>query len=99
MAERLVGLSDVDDELYDFLEHIEFQWKLADLSKLKDLKDHKDGIEVLIYDGFNGDKEINIYATIKDFGLDEIDEDILDDLAETNYIQYYDDENQVLLGM
>lgn len=98
MADRLVGLSDVDELLYHFLEHIEFQWELADPSKLKDLK-NKGEIEVLIYDGLNNDKDTNMYATIKDFGNDEIDEDTLDDLAETNFIQYYDDENQVLLGM
>ena len=48
MADRLVGFSDVDDELYVFLESIEYQWKLADLSKLKNLK-NKNEVEVLIY--------------------------------------------------
>ena len=98
MADRIVGFSDVDYELNDFLESIEYQWKLADLSKLKNLK-NKNEVEVLIYDGLNNDKDNNIYATIKDFGLDDIDEEILDDLSETHFIQYYDDENQVLLGM
>ena len=98
MADRIVGFSDVDDELNDFLESIEYQWKLADLSKLKNLK-NKNEVEVLIYDGLNNDEDNNIYATIKDFGNDEMDEEVLDDLSETNFIQYYDDENQVLLGM
>ena len=98
MADRIVGFSDVDDELNDFLESIEYQWKLAYLSKLKNLK-NKNEVEVLIYDGLNNDKENNNYATIKDFGNDEMDEEVLDDLSETNFIQYYDDENQVLLGI
>lgn len=98
MADRLVGFLEVDEELYDFLEHVEYQWELADLSKLKDLKDHIDGLEVLIYDGFNKDKDINIYATIIDLGEDT-GEESMDDLIETHYAQYYDDENQVLLGM
>ena len=98
MADRIVGFSDVDYELNDFLESIEYQWKLADLSKLKNLK-NKNEVEVLIYDGLNNDKDNNMYATIKDFGNDEMDEEVLDDLSENNFIQYYDDENQVLLGM
>ena len=98
MADRIVGFSDVDYELNDFLESIEYQWKLADLSKLKNLK-NKNEVEVLIYDGLNNDKDNNIYATIKDFGNDEMDEEVLDDLSENNFIQYYDDENQVLLGI
>ena len=98
MADRLVGFSDVDDELYDFLDSIEYQWKLADLSKLKNLK-NKNEVEVLIYDGLNNDEDNNIYATIEDFGNDEMDEEVLDDLSENNFIQYYDDENQVLLGI
>lgn len=98
MADRIVGFSDVDDELNDFLESIEYQWKLADLSKLKNLK-NKNEVEVLIYDGLNNDKDNNIYATIKDFGSDDIDEFIQDCLSETHFIQYYDDENQELLGM
>ena len=38
MTDRLVGLLDINEELNDFLEEIEYQWKIADLSILKELK-------------------------------------------------------------
>ena len=98
MTDRLVGLLDINEELNDFLEEIEYQWKIADLSILKELKDHSWGVEVLIYDGLDDDKSNNMYATIIDLGEPYDDEDI-DDLVEDHYAQFYDDENQVLLGI
>ena len=98
MTDRLVGLLDINEELNDFLEEIEYQWKIADLSILKELKDNSWGVEVLIYDGLDNDKSNNMYATIIDLGEHDDDEDI-DDLVEDHYAQFYDTENQVLLGI